>query len=97
MIIKNIISFNMQILNIFVISDNFTNDRMTAQIATHPMDVLKIRMQVSRNSLRDTALQTFGTNGFRGFYTGLSAAILRQLTYTTSRLGIYTTLLDIGE
>ncbi|CAL1680227.1 unnamed protein product [Lasius platythorax] len=70
---------------------------VTAQIATHPMDVLKIRMQVSRNTLRDTAFQTFSTNGVRGFYTGLSAAVLRQLTYTTSRLGIYTTLLDIGN
>ncbi|XP_029677354.1 mitochondrial 2-oxoglutarate/malate carrier protein-like [Formica exsecta] len=70
---------------------------VAAQIATHPMDVLRIRMQVSRNTLRDTALQTFGTNGVRGFYMGLSAGLLRQLTYTTSRLGIYSTLLDIGE
>lgn len=70
---------------------------MAAQIATHPMDVLRIRMQVSRNTLRDAALQTFGTNGVRGFYMGLSAGLLRQLTYTTSRLGIYSTLLDIGE
>ncbi|XP_029173093.1 mitochondrial 2-oxoglutarate/malate carrier protein-like [Nylanderia fulva] len=61
------------------------------------MDVLKIRMQVSRNTLYDTALQTFSTNGVRSFYTGLSAAVLRQLTYTTSRLGIYTTLLDMGK
>ncbi|XP_072766657.1 mitochondrial 2-oxoglutarate/malate carrier protein [Anoplolepis gracilipes] len=70
---------------------------VTAQIVTHPLDVLKIRMQISRNTLRDIALQTFDTNGVRSFYVGLSAAILRQLTYTTSRLGIYTTLLDIGE
>ncbi|XP_070169407.1 mitochondrial 2-oxoglutarate/malate carrier protein [Polyergus mexicanus] len=70
---------------------------VAAQIATHPMDVLRIRMQVSRNTLRDAALQTFGRNGVRGFYTGLSAGLLRQLTYTTSRLGIYSTLMDIGE
>ncbi|XP_071640923.1 mitochondrial 2-oxoglutarate/malate carrier protein [Temnothorax longispinosus] len=61
------------------------------------MDVLKIRMQVSHDTLRDTALRTFSTSGVCGFYMGLSAALLRQLTYTTSRLGIYTTLLDIGE
>ncbi|XP_039309659.1 mitochondrial 2-oxoglutarate/malate carrier protein [Solenopsis invicta] len=61
------------------------------------MDVLKIRMQVSHDTLRDTALRTFYTGGVCGFYSGLSAAILRQLTYTTSRLGIYNTLLDIGE
>ncbi|KYN04268.1 PREDICTED: mitochondrial 2-oxoglutarate/malate carrier protein-like [Cyphomyrmex costatus] len=68
-----------------------------AQIVTHPMDVIKIRMQVSQDSLRVAALRTLCTNGVCGFYAGLSAALLRQLTYTTSRLGIYTTLLDIGE
>jgi len=70
---------------------------VAAQIPTHPMDVLKIRMQVSRNTLRNVALQTFKTNGVCGFYTGLSAGLLRQLTYTTGRIGIYTTLLDIAE
>lgn len=68
-----------------------------AQTATHPMDVLKIRMQVSRGTLGDTALHTLSTNGVRGFYVGLNAALLRQMTYTTMRLGIYTTLLDIGQ
>ncbi|KYN42136.1 Mitochondrial 2-oxoglutarate/malate carrier protein [Trachymyrmex septentrionalis] len=68
-----------------------------AQIVTHPMDVIKIRMQVSQDSLRVAAFRTFCTNGVCGFYDGLSAALLRQLTYTTSRLGIYTTLLDIEE
>lgn len=76
---------------------HFANDRVVAQMATHPLDVLKIRMQVSRKTLRDAALQTYGTNGARSFYVGLSAGLLRQLTYTTSRLGIYNTLLDIGE
>lgn len=61
------------------------------------MDVLKIRMQLSQNTLRDTTLDTFRANGIPGFYVGLSAAILRQLTYTTTRLGVYATLLDIGE
>lgn len=73
------------------------HDRIIAQIVTHPMDVLKIRMQVSQDTLRNVALLTFSTSGVYGFYKGLSAALLRQLTYTTSRLGIYTTLLDIGE
>ncbi|XP_012531668.2 mitochondrial 2-oxoglutarate/malate carrier protein [Monomorium pharaonis] len=79
---------------------NFVTGGMSgviAQIATHPMDVLKIRMQVSRDTLRDAAFRTLNSSGVCGFYSGLSAALLRQLTYTTSRLGIYTTLLDIGE
>ncbi|KAG5324989.1 M2OM protein, partial [Pseudoatta argentina] len=57
-----------------------------AQTVTHPMDVIKIRMQVS--------IPYVLHDGVCGFYAGLSAALLRQLTYTTSRLGIYTTLLD---
>ncbi|XP_011873272.1 PREDICTED: mitochondrial dicarboxylate carrier [Vollenhovia emeryi] len=73
------------------------NDRVMAQVTTHPMDVLKIRMQVSHDTLCNAALRTFRTSGICGFYTGLSAALLRQLTYTASRLGLYTTLLDIGE
>ncbi|XP_011648230.1 mitochondrial 2-oxoglutarate/malate carrier protein-like [Pogonomyrmex barbatus] len=79
---------------------NFVTGGMSgvvAQIVTHPMDVLKIHMQMSRESLRDTALRILNTSGACGFYAGLSAALLRQLTYTTSRLGIYTILLDIGE
>lgn len=32
--------------------------------------------------------------GLRGVYTGLSAGLLRQATYTTTRLGIYTVLLE---
>ncbi|PIK40352.1 hypothetical protein BSL78_22805, partial [Apostichopus japonicus] len=33
--------------------------------------------------------------GFFGLYNGLSAGLLRQATYTTTRLGIYTTLFDM--
>lgn len=61
------------------------------------MDVIKIRMQVSQNNLRDTILQTFREKGIPGFYTGLTAAVLRQLTYSTTRLGMYNSLLDIAE
>lgn len=32
--------------------------------------------------------------GITGIYTGLSAGLLRQATYTTSRMGIYQSLLD---
>ncbi|XP_020287425.1 mitochondrial 2-oxoglutarate/malate carrier protein-like [Pseudomyrmex gracilis] len=68
-----------------------------AQTVTHPMDVLKICMQVSRSSLRKAILRIHKKNGIGGFYTGLSGGLLRQMTYTTSRLGIYMTLLDVGE
>jgi len=32
--------------------------------------------------------------GITGIYSGLSAGLLRQATYTTTRLGIYTWLFD---
>jgi len=35
------------------------------------------------------ARQVIEKSGFAGFYTGLSAGLLRQATYTTARLGIY--------
>ncbi len=60
----------------------------------HPFDVLKVRLQVTETG------KTSGVNmmrsiikneGFKGLYSGLSAAAARQLSYTTSRIGLYDT------
>lgn len=72
-------------------------NRVIAQACTHPMDVMKVRMQVTRANLSTTISQTYSTSGIAGFYVGLTPALLRQLTYTTSRLGLYNTLLDVLE
>jgi solute carrier family 25 oxoglutarate transporter 11 len=32
--------------------------------------------------------------GMRQFYKGLDSALIRQITYTTSRMGIYGSLID---
>lgn len=44
-------------------------------------------------------LQTFGhvatTEGFRGLYRGLSAGLFRQITYTTTRLGVFGVLKEV--
>ncbi|CAF0832013.1 unnamed protein product [Adineta ricciae] len=75
---------------------------MTTTLFVHPMDVVKNRMQMSgvgggakeyRTSFH-ALTQIFGKEGFRGIYSGLSAGLLRQATYTTARLGIYQTLLE---
>ncbi|GAB5361616.1 hypothetical protein AAMO2058_000727800 [Amorphochlora amoebiformis] len=62
----------------------------------HPFDVLKVRMQVSQS--KTSALSTLGTiyskEGIPGLYSGLSAAVTRQLTYTTMRLGLYEVIRD---
>lgn len=35
--------------------------------------------------------------GVSGIYSGLSAGLLRQATYTTTRLGVYTALFDYAS
>ncbi|XP_026670798.1 mitochondrial 2-oxoglutarate/malate carrier protein-like, partial [Ceratina calcarata] len=61
------------------------------------MDVVKIRMQIAKTPLITTIGRTYREVGFRGFYLGWTAAMLRQLTYTTARLGMYHTLYDLGQ
>ena len=40
----------------------------------------------------NTFVHIFRHDGFRGLYSGLSASLLRQLTYSTTRFGVYETL-----
>lgn len=75
---------------------------MAATLFVQPLDLVKNRMQLSgeggakrqyNNSFH--ALTTILRNeGLSGIYTGLSAGLLRQASYTTTRLGIYTSLFD---
>ena len=76
--------------------------RMAATCVVQPMDLIKNRMQLSgeggkvkehRNTLH--AIRSIMMNeGISGMYSGLSAGLLRQATYTTTRLGIYTYLFE---
>nr|XP_033323979.1 mitochondrial 2-oxoglutarate/malate carrier protein-like [Megalopta genalis] len=70
---------------------------VVGQTTTHPLDVTKVRMQISKTSFGATIKETLRTVGLRGFYVGWTAAVLRQLTYSTTRLGIYTTLYDVCQ
>ncbi|KAI0735679.1 mitochondrial carrier [Earliella scabrosa] len=68
-----------------------------AACCTHPLDLTKVRMQTIHSAsggpvhpstlsiLRTTITET----GFRSLYTGLSASIMRQMTYSLVRLGAY--------
>ncbi|KAL3496034.1 putative phenylalanyl-tRNA synthetase alpha subunit [Aspergillus germanicus] len=64
-----------------------------AAAVTHPLDLVKVRLQTRGPGAPTSMLGTFAhilrNNGFFGLYNGLSAAILRQLTYSTTRFGIY--------
>ena len=67
--------------------------RMFATCFVQPLDLVKNRMQVcvvsdrSRPSSASVLMGVIRNEGFRTLYTGLSAGMLRQATYTTTRLG----------
>merc|ERR1712179_174234 len=65
-----------------------------------PLDLVKTRMQVSKGvggakpSTFSVISSVVKNEGITTLYTGLSAGLLRQATYTTTRLGIYTWLFE---
>ncbi|KAI9804768.1 MAG: hypothetical protein M1825_001136 [Sarcosagium campestre] len=69
-----------------------------AASVTHPLDLAnneyKVRLQTAgKDGPRKTMLGTFvnviKSDGAIGLYNGLSASLLRQLTYSTTRFGVY--------
>ncbi|KAI4284658.1 MAG: hypothetical protein L6R35_004848 [Caloplaca aegaea] len=76
---------------------------MTATSVIQPIDMIKVRLQLAgegaKTGPRPTALQV--TRGIvaqgkvADLYTGLSAGLLRQAVYTTARLGIFDTCMDL--
>ncbi|KAL2149664.1 hypothetical protein VTH82DRAFT_8316 [Thermothelomyces myriococcoides] len=64
-----------------------------AACVTHPLDLVKVRLQTRTGdmpkSMSGTFVHVVKHNGFRGLYNGLSASLLRQITYSTTRFGIY--------
>jgi solute carrier family 25 oxoglutarate transporter 11 len=75
---------------------------MGATLFCQPLDLVKMRMQVSgeggsqrfyKNTL-DAVVTILRTEGVTGIYTGLTAGLLRQAMYTTSRMGMFHSLMD---
>ncbi|WAQ96467.1 DIC-like protein [Mya arenaria] len=66
-----------------------------AACCTHPLDLLKVHMQTQqgKKSLFFMAKKLFKSDGVLGFYNGLSASVLRQLTYSMTRFAVY----DVGR
>uniref|UniRef100_A0A8C6MER2 Solute carrier family 25 member 11 n=1 Tax=Nothobranchius furzeri TaxID=105023 RepID=A0A8C6MER2_NOTFU len=83
-------------------SDLLCSCRMGATVFVQPLDLVKNRMQLSGQGSKAREYRTsfhalfsiLRNEGVRGIYTGLSAGLLRQATYTTTRLGIYTILFE---
>jgi len=76
---------------------------MGATVFVQPLDLVKNRMQLSGagggkaqyNSSFHALTTILKNEGITGIYSGLSAGLLRQATYTTTRLGIYTSLFEM--
>ncbi|KAJ2609257.1 Mitochondrial dicarboxylate transporter [Coemansia sp. RSA 1365] len=64
---------------------------MAAACFTHPIDLIKVHLQTSSKRARalSTMRQIVSESGILGLYNGLSAALLRQGTYTMSRFAVY--------
>ncbi|EAA27727.2 mitochondrial carrier [Neurospora crassa] len=64
-----------------------------AATVTHPLDLVKVRLQMrtgdAPKTMSGTVLHIIRHNGITGLYNGLSASLLRQITYSTTRFGIY--------
>lgn len=75
---------------------------MSATVFVQPLDLVKNRMQMSGEGgkVREhkTSFHAIGrvlrNEGIFGLYNGLSAGLLRQATYSTTRLGVYQSLFD---
>eukprot|EP00123_Amoebidium_parasiticum_P003692 comp14982_c0_seq1/m.11586 comp14982_c0_seq1/g.11586 ORF comp14982_c0_seq1/g.11586 comp14982_c0_seq1/m.11586 type:complete len:306 (-) comp14982_c0_seq1:420-1337(-) len=70
---------------------------MTASATTHPIELIKVRRQLagelSKSSKKfpigQLLMQIKNAEGISGFYRGLSASLLRQGLYSTTRFGLY--------
>ncbi|KAJ3575902.1 hypothetical protein NP233_g780 [Leucocoprinus birnbaumii] len=67
-----------------------------AASCTHPLDAVKVRMQTlestsssKRPSTASVIRASITQSGFRSLYAGLTASLLRQMSYSLVRLGSY--------
>ena len=75
---------------------------MAATCFVQPLDLVKTRMQMSgvgggareHKTAFHALVNIAKKEGPMSLYNGLSAGLLRQATYTTARLGIFTSLMD---
>lgn len=73
---------------------------MTAATVTHPIDTIKIRLQIQGevgnlnvqrqyNNVFRAAYVIFSNEGGRGLYKGITASWVREGVYSSLRLGLY--------
>ena len=67
---------------------------MGAASCTHPLDLVKVHLQTqqeARLGMLQMGVRVVKNEGLLGLYAGLSASLLRQATYSTTRFAIYET------
>jgi len=61
--------------------------------ATHPIELVKTRVQIKSTRVYSSFLKNFGVvyehEGLKGLYKGLTASCMREGSYSTLRLGLY--------
>ena len=75
---------------------------MGASACTHPLDLIKVRFQLAgeldARAVRPGAWTMLrgmvAREGIAGFYSGLSASLLRQALYSPARFGLFQTLME---
>lgn len=71
---------------------------MGATCVVQPLDLVKTRIQVGgKNEYKgtlDAIVKIVRSDGL-GVYKGLGAGLMRQATYTTGRMGVFTNLNEI--
>lgn len=71
---------------------------MGATCLIQPIDMVKVRLQLGATGGPLTvAKDIIAKDGFGSLYKGLSAGLVRQATYTTARLGIFSELTRIAK
>lgn len=64
-----------------------------AACLTHPLDLLKVHLQTAKSTKEFNLLKRTSkiveVQGISALYNGLTASLFRQLTYSTTRFGLY--------
>ncbi|XP_049818329.1 mitochondrial dicarboxylate carrier isoform X3 [Aethina tumida] len=65
-----------------------------AGFCTHPLDLIKVHLQTHQEkvSIIHVTRDVIRKSGFLALYNGISAGLLRQMTYSTTRFGMYEVL-----
>ncbi|XP_012695180.1 mitochondrial dicarboxylate carrier [Clupea harengus] len=69
-----------------------------AACCTHPLDLIKVLLQTQqevKTRMVGMAVHVVRSDGVLALYSGLSAAVCRQLTYSMTRFAIYETVRDM--